>query len=106
MSVPAERRSCLARHIKSHQNSPAQAWHRTASAALPPCLCASTSDTGLCLGQLNKQGMEPDQFGTWQPKFQRKQKEFSKVSHMIMICMKRQVGPPLSLAQLACIVFG
>ena len=56
---------------------------------------ASGPDTGLCLEQLNKKGMEADQFDKWQPKFQRKQKEFSKVSHMIMICMKRQVGPSL-----------
>ena len=42
--------------------------------------------------------MEPADFEKWQAKFQRKQKDFAKVSYMIMICMKRQVGPcPLLL---------
>ena len=44
--------------------------------------------------QLNEKNMEPGKYPQWAEKFQRKQKEFSKVSYFIMICMKRQVPRP------------
>ena len=63
---------------------------------------AEPSSVSLSPMQLNQNGMEPADFEKWQAKFQRKQKDFAKVSYMIMICMKRQVGGPI----LSRIAFG